>query len=122
MQDSLELLRILFENSDAFSWCDEQLQMANAVSQHGFCLYAKEIDAIGSNIGFEHRVDLSQEMLASSTSTMELGRLLGHDARASRTSVNGKGLDMSPSKRELAVKRCRLVISLEATLGCITCI
>ncbi|XWS25152.1 hypothetical protein CRYUN_Cryun27aG0046100 [Craigia yunnanensis] len=105
MQDSLELLMIPSENLDAFSWCDEQLQMANTVSQHGFCFYAKEIDVIGSNMGFEHKVDLSQEMLASSTSTMALGRLLGHDARASRTSVDGKGLDMSPSKRELAVKR-----------------
>ncbi|XWS15124.1 hypothetical protein CRYUN_Cryun35bG0066900 [Craigia yunnanensis] len=92
-QDSSELLIIPSENSDAFSWCDEELQMANTVSQHGFCLYAKEIDAIGSNMGFEHRVDLSQEMLASSTSAMALGRLLGHDARASWTSVDGKGLD-----------------------------
>ncbi|XVF36894.1 hypothetical protein REPUB_Repub19eG0098200 [Reevesia pubescens] len=105
MQDSLEMLMIPSENSDAFSWCDEQLQMANMVSQHGFCLYAKEIDAIGSNMGFDHRVDLSQEILASSTSAMALGRLLGHDARASRTSVDGKGLDISPSKLELAVKR-----------------
>ncbi|XP_022748659.1 uncharacterized protein LOC111298179 isoform X2 [Durio zibethinus] len=105
MQDSLELLMLPSENSDAFSWCDEQLQMANTVSQHGFCLYAKEIDTIGSNMGFELRVDLSQEMLASSTSTMVLGRLFGHDARASRNSVDGKVLDMSPSNHELAVKR-----------------
>ncbi|XVE60338.1 hypothetical protein DITRI_Ditri05aG0121100 [Diplodiscus trichospermus] len=105
MQDSLELLMIPYENSDEFSWSDEQLQMANTVSQHGFCLYAKEIDVIGSNMGFEQKVNLSQEMLASSTSTMALGKLLGHDARASRTSVDGKGLDMSPSKFELAVKR-----------------
>ncbi|XVF64587.1 hypothetical protein PTKIN_Ptkin09bG0180500 [Pterospermum kingtungense] len=105
MQDSLELLMIDSENSDAFSWCDEEMQMVNTVSQHGFCLYAKEIDVIGSNMGFEHKVNLRQEVLASSTSTMALGRLLVHDARASKTSVDGKGLDMSPSKRELAVER-----------------
>ncbi|XP_022765911.1 uncharacterized protein LOC111310770 [Durio zibethinus] len=79
--------------------------MVNTVSGHGFCVYAKDIDAIGSIMGFEHRVDLSKELLASSTSAMAIGRLLGNDARASRTSVGGKGLDMGPSKRELAVKR-----------------
>ncbi|XP_022773235.1 uncharacterized protein LOC111315628 isoform X3 [Durio zibethinus] len=105
MQDSLELLMIPSENSDAFSWCDEQLQMANTVSQHGFCLYAKEIDVIGSNMGFEHKVDLRQEILASSTSIMAIGGLLGNDARANKTSIDGKVLDLSPSKRELAVKR-----------------
>lgn len=105
MQDSLEMLIIPSENSDAFVWRDKQLQMANTISQHGFCLYAKEIDALRLKMGFEHRVDLSQEILASSTSTMALGRLLRHDASASRTSVDGKGLDMTPSKHELAVKR-----------------
>ncbi|TYG63754.1 hypothetical protein ES288_D06G055300v1 [Gossypium darwinii] len=105
MQDSLEMLMIPSENSDAFVWRDEQLQMANTISQHGFCLYAKEIDTLRLKMGFEHRVDLSQEILASSTSTMALGRLLRHDASASRTSVDGKGLDMTPSKHELAVKR-----------------
>ncbi|KAG4194273.1 hypothetical protein ERO13_A06G043800v2 [Gossypium hirsutum] len=105
MQDSLEMLIIPSENSDAFVWHDKQLQMANTISQHGFCLYAKEIDALRLKMGFEHRVDLSQEILASSTSTMALGRLLRHDASASRTSVDGKGLAMTPSKHELAVKR-----------------
>ncbi|KAE8653870.1 Adenine nucleotide alpha hydrolases-like superfamily protein [Hibiscus syriacus] len=105
IQDSFELVTIPSEDSNAFSWCDEQLQIVDTVSQHGFCLYAKDIDAIGSNIGFEHRVDLSQEMLASSTSSMAFGKLLGYDARASCASVDGKGLEMSPLKCELAVKR-----------------
>ncbi|XP_021284558.1 uncharacterized protein LOC110416794 isoform X2 [Herrania umbratica] len=105
MLDFLDLLMIPSENSDAFSWCDEQLQMVNTVSQHGFCLYAKDIDAIGSKMGLELRVDLSQEILVSSTSTMALGSLLGQGGRASRTSVDGKGLDMSASKCELSMKR-----------------
>ncbi|XVF39345.1 hypothetical protein PTKIN_Ptkin01aG0027300 [Pterospermum kingtungense] len=117
MQDSLELLMDPSENSNAFNWCDEQLQMANTVSQHGFCLYAKEIDAIGSNMGFEHKVNLSQGMLAFSPNTMAHG-LLGHDARGSKTSVDEKGLDMSPSQNELAVNRdaksclCNIVRSI----------
>ncbi|KAK6257507.1 hypothetical protein QUC31_000966 [Theobroma cacao] len=105
MLDFLDPLMIPSENLDAFSWCDEQLQMVNTVSQHGFCLYAKDIDAIGSKMGLELRVDLSQEILVSSTSTMALGSLLGQDGRASRTLVDGKGLDMSPSKCELSMKR-----------------
>ncbi|KAE8731245.1 Adenine nucleotide alpha hydrolases-like superfamily protein [Hibiscus syriacus] len=105
IQDTFQLGTIPSEDSNAFSWCDEQLQMVDTVSQHGFCLYAKNIDSIGSNIGFEHRVDLSQEILASSASAMAFGRLRGHDARASCASVDGKGLEMSPSKCELAVKR-----------------
>ncbi|GMJ02437.1 hypothetical protein like AT1G77620 [Hibiscus trionum] len=105
IQDSFELVMIPSEESNAFSWCDEQLQMVDTVSQHGFCLYAKDIDAIGSNIGFKHMVDLSQEMLASSASAMAFGRLLGHDSKASCASVDAKGLELSPSKCELAAKR-----------------
>ncbi|KAE8694759.1 Adenine nucleotide alpha hydrolases-like superfamily protein [Hibiscus syriacus] len=101
IQYSFELLKIPSEDSNAFSWCDEQLQMVDTVSQHGICLYAKDIDAIGSKLDFEYRVDLSQEMLSSSASAMAFGRLLEHDARASSTSVDGKRLEMSPSKREL---------------------
>ncbi|KAK8594060.1 hypothetical protein V6N13_125870 [Hibiscus sabdariffa] len=105
IQDSFELVMIPSEELNAFSWCDEQLQMVDTVSRHGFCLYAKDIGAIGSNIGFKHRVDLRQEMLASSDSAMAFGRLLGHDSKSSCASVDGKGLEMSPSKCELAVKR-----------------
>ncbi|XP_039000428.1 uncharacterized protein LOC120126269 [Hibiscus syriacus] len=105
IQDSFEQSKIPSRDSNAFSWCDEQLQMVDTVSQHGFCLYAKDIDAIGSKIGFECRVDLSQEMLSSSARAMAFGRLLEHDARASSTSVDGKRLETSLSKHELAVRR-----------------
>ncbi|OMO55521.1 hypothetical protein COLO4_35940 [Corchorus olitorius] len=114
MQDSSQLFPS--ENFNAFSWCEDQWQMVDTVSQHGFCFYAKEIDAVGSKMGLHQRMNLSQEMLASSTSTMALGRLLEQDGRASRTSVDGKGLDMSPSKCELAAKRYSGAISLEITL------
>ncbi|KAK8354885.1 hypothetical protein V6Z12_A05G250400 [Gossypium hirsutum] len=105
MQDYLELLMIPSADLVAVTWCDEQLHMATTVSNHVFCLYAKEIDAIGSNLGFERRVDFSQEMLAPSTSTMTLSRLLGHGAITSSTSVDGRGLDIRTSKCELPVKR-----------------
>ncbi|PPR80221.1 hypothetical protein GOBAR_AA40490 [Gossypium barbadense] len=99
MQDYLELLMIPSADLVAVTWCDEQLHMATTVSNHVFRLYAKEIDAIGSNLGFERRVDFSQEI------TMPLSRVLGHGARTSSTSVDGRGLDMSTSKCELPVKR-----------------
>ncbi|KAK8552276.1 hypothetical protein V6N12_040881 [Hibiscus sabdariffa] len=105
VQDSLEMLMMPSENSVSVTWCDEQLQMATTISKHGFCLYAKEIDSIVSILGFEHRVDFGQETLAPSTITMALGRLLGHDAGTSWTSVYGKGSEISLSKCELPVKR-----------------
>lgn len=57
MQDYLEQLMIPSADLVAVTWCDEQLHMATTVSNHGFCFYAKEIDAIGSILGFERRVD-----------------------------------------------------------------
>lgn len=90
------------EGSDAFSWCDEQIQMTSTIAQHGFCFYAKDIAALGSKIACESSVDLPSEMLASTTNMMALGKLIGHDMRTTRTLHASRSLEMSPPKSDLS--------------------
>ncbi|PPD70774.1 hypothetical protein GOBAR_DD32339 [Gossypium barbadense] len=107
MQDYLELLMIPSADLVAVTWCDEQLHMATTVSNHDQ-IWVLSVGWI-----------LARRCWLPSTSTMPLSRVLGHGARTSSTSVDGRGLDMSTSKCELPVKRYGLVISFEATLGCV---
>ncbi|KAE8077443.1 hypothetical protein FH972_016008 [Carpinus fangiana] len=99
--DSLEP-EVPSEGSDAFSWCDEQIQMTSTIAQHGFCFYAKDIAALGSKIACESSVDLPSEMLASTTNMMALGKLIGHDMRTTRTLHAARSLEMSPPKSDLS--------------------
>lgn len=61
--------------------------MTSTMAQHGMCLYAKEISAVGSNI--ESRVDLAWEMLTSSTNTMALGKLINQEKRTIQSLETG---------------------------------
>ncbi|KAA8546400.1 hypothetical protein F0562_002861 [Nyssa sinensis] len=111
--DSLEPSMVPCEKSNAFSWYDDQLQMISTIAQHGICFYANEIAAVGSKMGSSSRVDLAWEMLASSTDTMALGKLLSQDRRTIRS------LEMEPPpetgaslKSELESCLCDIVQSI----------
>ncbi|XP_041009916.1 uncharacterized protein LOC121254019 [Juglans microcarpa x Juglans regia] len=92
--DSLEPSTVPPEGSDAFSWCDEQIQMTSSIAQHGFCFYAKDIAAVGSKMVSESSANLPSEMLASTTDMMALGKLIGQDMRTSRTLYVARDLKM----------------------------
>lgn len=102
LQDSLEPSLDPSEGSDAFSWCDEQIQMTSAIAQHGFCFYAKDIAAVGSKMGCESSVDIASEMLGSTTHTMALDKLIGQEMRTSSTLFGARSSEMSSPKSDLS--------------------
>lgn len=69
------------DTSHSLSWYDDQLKMVSTMSEHGLCLYAKHIDATSTNMVSAGRVDLAWEMLASTTNTMALGKLVSQDKK-----------------------------------------
>ena len=93
------------EESVASSWYDEHLQMTSTIAQHGFCFYAKEISTIGSKMGSNARVDLTWEMISSTTNMMALGKLSGQNVESSGISNIGNGLELSPAKSEILLER-----------------
>ncbi|KAA8538484.1 hypothetical protein F0562_028145 [Nyssa sinensis] len=113
ISDSLEPSMVPCEISHSFSWYDDQMQMTSTIAQHGICFYANEAAAIGSKMGFLSGVDLAWEMLASSTKTMALGKLVSQDRRKIRS------LEMEPPpksgtslKSELESRLCHIVQSI----------
>ncbi|XP_061363887.1 uncharacterized protein LOC133307395 [Gastrolobium bilobum] len=76
------------------SWYDKQILMST-VAVHGFCFYAKLIADVGSKLGYANRVDLTSEMLASTTNVMALGKLSGHDLSKSTIIYTGKDLELN---------------------------
>lgn len=97
LQNSSEPSKVPSEGSDAYSWCDEQIQMTSSIAQHGFCFYVKDIAAVGSKMAPESSVNLPSEMLASTTNMMALGKLIGQDMRTGRTLYVPRDLKMIPS-------------------------
>ncbi|KAA0045241.1 putative P-loop containing nucleoside triphosphate hydrolases superfamily protein [Cucumis melo var. makuwa] len=79
-QDMLETPTFEFEESDLFSWRGEQLQMASTIAHHGFSLIANDVATTGSHVGCGSSVDIVSEMLASTTNTAALGKLLRHSS------------------------------------------
>ncbi|KAF7141866.1 hypothetical protein RHSIM_Rhsim06G0104600 [Rhododendron simsii] len=77
--DSLEPSMVPHEKTHSFSWYDDQLWMTSTITQHGICFYSKEIAAIGSCNGFVNKMDLASEMLASSSNTTALAKLVSQD-------------------------------------------
>lgn len=82
-----------------YSWPEDQLHMSSIIAQHGICLFAKEI----SNLEFDNvsvnQLDLASEMLASSDSTMALGKRVGLDRREICTT------EVRPPKNSYSSKR-----------------
>lgn len=87
------------ENSRSVSWCDDQLKMVSTISEHGMCLFAKDIAVVNSNMVPASVVDLAWEMVASSTNTMALGKLVNQDYRRIQS------LEMEPPKSCISLQR-----------------
>ncbi|MED6207040.1 hypothetical protein PIB30_032156 [Stylosanthes scabra] len=71
------------------SWYDEGI-MISTVAVSGFNFYVKRIADEGSKLGFENKVDLTSEMLASTTNIMTLGKLSRADLTKTTDIYTGK--------------------------------
>ncbi|KAJ1388107.1 P-loop containing nucleoside triphosphate hydrolase [Sesbania bispinosa] len=76
------------------SWYHEQIMMPT-IAVHGFCFYAKLIADVGSKFGCADMVDLTSEMLASTTDIMALGKLSRQDLAKSMIIYTGKELELN---------------------------
>ncbi|KAL8133734.1 hypothetical protein AgCh_008972 [Apium graveolens] len=112
--DYLEPSMFPCETSHSLSWYDDQLKMASTISEHGMCLYAKNLDAASTNMVSAGRVDLAWEMLASSTYTMALGKLVSQDMKKIQNLEVGLSKNGNLSQRESA-SLCSLVQSIVPT-------
>ncbi|VFQ93892.1 unnamed protein product [Cuscuta campestris] len=97
--DSLDSSMIPCDSLQSYSWHDDQLQMSSIVAQHGICLLAKEVANLELDNVSVNKLDLASEMLASSDSTMSLGKLVGLGRRETRT-TEVRPLKSSYSKRK----------------------
>ncbi|KAJ8563632.1 hypothetical protein K7X08_032084 [Anisodus acutangulus] len=77
LHDSLEASMTPMEESHSYNWHDDQLQMSSIFAQHGVCFFANEIASLRPSTASVYEVDLTWEMLASTNSTMALGKMVG---------------------------------------------
>ncbi|KAL6962143.1 hypothetical protein U1Q18_037097 [Sarracenia purpurea var. burkii] len=109
--DSLGPSMVPSEKSHSFIWYDDQMWMTSTIAEHGICFYAKEIAAAELNKCYVNRMDLSLEMLASSTSTMALGKLVSQDTRI-KSSEMGPLKSVISVRSELDSRLCSIVQSI----------
>uniref|UniRef100_A0A1D1Y003 ATPase family AAA domain-containing protein 5 n=1 Tax=Anthurium amnicola TaxID=1678845 RepID=A0A1D1Y003_9ARAE len=103
--DFLEPSTISFDEPCSSSWCDEHLKMASTFSQHGLCFYASKAATGQSNWDYENPVHLAREMLAASTSSMALGKLLTQKHMATNNLCRQRGSQTQPSKCGITLGR-----------------
>lgn len=85
----------MFASNEATSnWYNEETMMST-VAVHGFCFYAKQIADVGSKLGCTNWIDLTSEMLASTTNTMALGKLSRQGLSKSTVIYTGKELELN---------------------------
>lgn len=85
----------MFASNEATSnWYNEETMMST-VAVHGFCFYAKHIADVGSKLGCANRIDLTSEMLASTTNTMALGKLSRQGLTKSTVIYTGRELELN---------------------------
>ncbi|XP_073225488.1 uncharacterized protein [Cicer arietinum] len=85
----------MFASNEATSnWYNEETMMST-VAVHGFCFYAKQIADVGSKLGCTNWIDLTSEMLASTTNTMALGKLSRQGLTKSTVIYTGRELELN---------------------------
>jgi hypothetical protein len=100
-QDILEP-RSFVSNETTTSWYNDETMMSS-VAVHGFCFYVKLIADVGSKLGCANRIDLTSELLASTTNTMALGKLSRLDIAKSTVIYTGKEIELNkPTERYIA--------------------
>ncbi|KAJ8424660.1 hypothetical protein Cgig2_003094 [Carnegiea gigantea] len=77
--DSLDQEICLGEQTSNFGWWDKQVQMACTIAEHGYCLHARSINSLQLEMGMDNKVHLAWELLASTSNSMALGKLLRLD-------------------------------------------
>ncbi|KAF5787232.1 putative checkpoint protein Rad17/Rad24 [Helianthus annuus] len=106
--DNLKPSMISYEKSHSYSWHDDQLQMASAFAQHGFCVFAKRSFASGSN----DKMDLAWEMLAASTNVVSLGKFINRKNSLIKSLGNKKLQSGACSKSILESPICNTIRSI----------
>ncbi|KAJ1439279.1 P-loop containing nucleoside triphosphate hydrolase, partial [Sesbania bispinosa] len=94
---------IFLSDEATFSWYNEQMMMST-VAVHGFCFYAKHISDVGSKLGCENRVDITSEMLASTTNIMALGKLSRQDHTKSMSNCSEKQSELKTPRNNMKRK------------------
>lgn len=79
MQDHLEQSLLPCHEPESIGWYDDQVEMCSTFAQHGFCFFAKNTSFMEPSFGCQVKVDIAREMLACSTSTMAIGKLITHE-------------------------------------------
>lgn len=100
------------EKTHSFSWYDDQLWMTSTIAQHGICFYSKAIAAIGSCNGFVNKMDMASEMLASSSNTTALAKLVSQDMGIENSQM-GSVESVSFVQRYKIVVLILLILSLQ---------
>ncbi|PKA49149.1 hypothetical protein AXF42_Ash010834 [Apostasia shenzhenica] len=73
-------------DADCFSWHEELLEMGSIYAEHGLCFYTMQCAAAGSSLGRSISADVVQEMLAASTNSGSLGKLLTQESKTDQSS------------------------------------
>jgi hypothetical protein len=111
-QDILES-RSFVSNETTTSWYNDETMMSS-VAVHGFCFYVKLIADVGSKLGCANKIDLTSEVLASTTNTMALGKLSRLDIAKNTVIYTGKELELNnPMERYIAFLYFKYTISSE---------
>ncbi|XP_068639047.1 uncharacterized protein [Aristolochia californica] len=84
--DNVESYMLPLEDPTSVSWDDELLEMTSTFAQHGFCVYANRTAKLGSELGYQSKLDLAQEMLACSMNPMALGKLVKYEVHMNQGS------------------------------------
>ncbi|KAK2442206.1 P-loop containing nucleoside triphosphate hydrolase superfamily protein [Trifolium repens] len=86
--------RSFVSNETTTSWYNDETMMSS-VAVHGFCFYVKLIADVGSKLGCANKIDLTSEVLASTTNTMALGKLSRLDIAKNTVIYTGKELKLN---------------------------
>lgn len=97
MQDHLEQSLLPCHEPESRGWYDDQLEMCSTFAQHGFCFHAKKASFMEPSFGCQLKVDIAHEMLACSTSTMAMGKLITHEIDVASSSEQDETPDIDIS-------------------------
>lgn len=90
---------IFLSDEATFGWYDEQMMMST-VAVHGFCFYAKHIADVGSKLGYGNKVDITSEMLASTSNIMALGKLSRQEHTKSLSNYTKNLIEVNNSRND----------------------
>lgn len=67
------------EKPELFSWSSYQHKIASTMFEHGFCSFAKDLDAVEEKLDKRKKLDLAKDMLSLSSNKMALAKLIQQD-------------------------------------------